>query len=244
MSRKAFDNDLVDGHAIKSFRRVKRRLKPGSNARTRVVSVSEYLKLTAIAPPHLRAIIKTAFNTGMRLGEILNLRWHHVDKENSYIRLPYGFSKEKKPKNIPINTHVEDLIRKIPRAINHDFVFTYKSKPIAECGIKRSFRTACLNAKIPYGRKCLNGTTFHDIRRTVKTNMLAAGLDKAHRDKILGHTLKGMDVHYLNPSEDSLKKAMQVYTEWLDEKIEESQKVLTKTLTKNDNSLQQDAVSY
>jgi len=53
-----------------------------------------------------------------------------------------------------------------------------------------------------------------------------------------------MDVHYLNPSEDSLKKAMQVYTEWLDEKIAESQKVLTKPLTKNENSLQQDAVGY
>jgi integrase len=83
MVNKAFDNDLVDGRAIKAFRRVKRKLKPGSNARTRVLSIGEYLKLTATAPPHLKAIIKTAFNTGMRLGEILNLRWQHVDKENS-----------------------------------------------------------------------------------------------------------------------------------------------------------------
>ena len=74
--------------------------------------------------------------------------------------------------------------------------------------------------------------------------MLAAGLDKVHRDKILGHTLKGMDVRYLNPSEVSLRKAMQVRTEWLDEKIAESQKVLTVTLTKNNNSSQQDAVRY
>jgi integrase len=244
MVNKAFDNDLVDGHAIKAFRRVKRKLKPGSNARTRIVSISEYLKLTAIAPPHLKAIIKTALNTGMRLGEILTLRWQHVDKEYSFLRLPYGFSKEKKPKNIPINSHLEDLLKSTPRAFNHDFVFTYKSKPIAECGIKRSFRTACIKAKLPYGRKCLNGITFHDIRRTVKTNMLSAGVDKAHRDTILGHTLKGMDVHYLKPSEDSLRKAIQVYTEWLDDKTAEAEKVLTKPLTKNGNSLQQDAVSY
>ncbi len=43
------------------------------------------------------------------------------------------------------------------------------------------------------------GIIFHDLRRTVKTNMLSAGVDKVYRDTILGHSLQGMDVHYMAP---------------------------------------------
>jgi len=64
-----------------------------------------------------------------------------------------------------------------------------------------------------------NGITFHDIRRTVKTNMLIAGVDKVHRDIILGHSLQGMDVHYMSPSIEDLHRAMAEYTEWFDDKL-------------------------
>jgi len=33
---------------------------------------------------------------------------------------------------------------------------------------------------------------------------------------ILGHSLQGMDVHYIQPGEKSLKQAMAVCTAWLD----------------------------
>jgi len=69
------------------------------------------------------------------------------------------------------------------------------------------------------GRKAENGFTLHDIRRTVKTNMLEAGIDKVYRDTILGHSYEGMDVHYLVPSEEALKEAMDKYTRWLDDQI-------------------------
>ncbi|UCF86377.1 MAG: tyrosine-type recombinase/integrase [Desulfobacteraceae bacterium] len=111
----------------------------------------------------------------------------------------------------------------LPRAIHHDFVLTYKSKPITQKnGYKHSFKTACKKAGIPCGRKIPNGITFYDIRRTVKTNMLNAGLDKVHRDLILGHSQQGMDTHYIVPDENSLKLAMAKYTKWLDDQIAES----------------------
>jgi hypothetical protein len=52
--------------------------------------------------------------------------------------------------------------------------------------------------------------------------MLNAGVDKVHRDIILGHTLHGMDVHYMAPSEDDLHQAMRKNTEWLDSQIPQS----------------------
>lgn len=49
--------------------------------------------------------------------------------------------------------------------------------------------------------------------------MLKAGVDKIYRDIILGHNLTEMDVHYLSPTDVDLKKAIERYTEWLDNKI-------------------------
>lgn len=34
--------------------------------------------------------------------------------------------------------------------------------------------------------------------------MLNAGVDKVNRDLILGHSLKGMDVHFMAPDDDAL----------------------------------------
>ena len=50
--------------------------------------------------------------------------------------------------------------------------------------------------------------------------MLNAGVNKVHRDVILGHSLHGMDAHYLAPTEESLKEAMESYTNWLDGQLE------------------------
>jgi integrase len=217
---KAFDNDMIGGRVLKAFRSVKRRLRKGSNARKRTLAVNEYLRLIEKSPPHLRAVITIAYNTGMRAAEIRQLIWSYIDRENGFIRLPKEITKEGKKKNIPINKHVMEIIDNIPRALNHPFVITYKGLPITQKeGLIRSFKTACTKAKIPYGRKTENGIIFHDIRRTVKTNMLNAGIDKVHRDMILGHSLQGMDVHYMVPDDDSLKGAMDKYTRWLDDQI-------------------------
>jgi integrase len=233
MVSKAFDNDLVDGRVLKAFRNVKRKLKPGGNARRRIVFVPEYLKIISVSPRHLKGIVVTAYNTGMRMGEILELRWSYVDRENEFSRLPPELPKEKKPKNIPINYHVAEVLDMVPRAIHHDFVFTYQGSSFSEGGIKRSFKTACKNAGVPYGRKTQNGITFHDIRRTVKTHLLYAGVDKVLRDAIVGHSLKGMDAHYIVLSDESLRQAMDQYTEWLDRKIEEAGKLLKTALKEN-----------
>ncbi len=49
--------------------------------------------------------------------------------------------------------------------------------------------------------------------------MVNASIDKVYRDLILGHSLLGMDVHYMAPSDDDLKNAMEKYTAWIDDQI-------------------------
>jgi integrase len=220
MITKAFDNDLVDGRTVKAFRVVKRKLRKASNARKRTLSIGEFLMLVDVAPDHLKAFLTVAFNTGMRTGELRGLKWSHIDREKGVIRLPADLVKESKDKLIPMNHHVKGVLATLPRAIHHDFVLTYQNEPIVTPGgLKNSFITACGKAGIPYGRHESNGITFHDLRRTVKTNMLSAGVDKVYRDTILGHSLHGMDVHYMSPSEEDLHGAMAKFTAWIDAQI-------------------------
>jgi integrase len=200
MVTKAFDNDLVDGRTVKAFRVIKRKLRKADNARRRTLTIEEYLKLVEVAPDHLKAFLTMAFNTGCRTGELRLLRWSHIDREKWVIRLPADVTKESQPKVIPINHHVKRLLAELPRAIHHDFVLTYRHEPIVTPGgLKNSFITSCGKAGIPYGHHEPEGITFHDIRRT-----------------ILGHSLQGMDLHYMAPSEDDLHRAMGIYTAWLD----------------------------
>ncbi|MCX6575214.1 MAG: integrase [Candidatus Aminicenantes bacterium] len=217
MINKAFDNDMIGGHIVKAFRKINRKLKRGSNARDRIVEFSEYLKLIEGATLQIRTILTIAFYTGMRKGEILNLRWPDIDRKKNMIRLAADATKEAKPKMIPISHHVRNALESLPRALRHDYVFMYRGEPITD--VRNSFETLCESAGIAHGRATKGGMTFHDIRTTVKTNMLRAGIDKALRDTILGHSLSGMDAFYIKPTEDDLHRAMDKYTRWIDRQI-------------------------
>jgi integrase len=218
MVNKAFDNDKVHGDALKPFRRLNRALKRGSNARQRILSIDEYLKIIDAAQDYLRPIIILAFNTGMRRGEILNLKWSNIDRKADVLRLNEGETKEGRKKLVPLNHHAIGALDGIIPHVHHDFVFTCNHRPLDR--VTRNFENSCKYAGVPYGRKQENGITFHDLRRTVKTNMLKAGIDKIYRDIILGHSLSGMDAYYMAPSEDDLKSVMEKYTCWLDNEIE------------------------
>ncbi|MFC1876228.1 tyrosine-type recombinase/integrase [Thermodesulfobacteriota bacterium] len=220
MITKAFYNDMVAGRILKAFNNINKKLKKGANVRKRTLTIDEYKGLILEAKSHLKAFLIIAFNTGMRRGEIRQLKWSYIDRKNDMIRLPPKIVKEGKGKAVPVNHHVEKALKGLPRALKHDFVITYKGQPIRQPGgLNRSFRTACKDAGVPFGRKADNGITIHDIRRTVKTNMLIAGVDKVFRDTILGHSLQGMDAHYISLDDKALKNAMGRYTAWLDDQL-------------------------
>jgi integrase len=233
MIYKAHDDGLLGDRIAMTFKKVKKQLKRGSNARERTMTTTEYLGLTTgkhkvktktgkeklrdNSPTHLKPILIVVLYTVMRKGELLGLKWSYIDREKGFIRLPVEMTKEGKPKSIPINRHVREVLTRLPRSLHHEYVFTYRRQRIKN--LRRSFESACKNADIPHGRKTENGLVFHDIRRTVRTNMLRAGVDKALRDTILGHSLQGMDAYYLKASDEDLKAAMDQYSTWMDAHI-------------------------
>jgi integrase len=229
MVRKAYDNDMIDDKALKAFGKVKRKLKRGENARTRIVSTDEYLRICDNAARHIEAMVTVAFNTGMRHGEIKGLRWSHVDREHGFLRLPKELTKERRARAVPINKYTKEALDNVPRAMHHDFVFTFRGKPITG-RIIHAFQKACERAGIAYGMKVKGGLRFHDLRASFKTGMLEAGVDKALRDKMVGHSLEGMDRYYLRLGDDHLRGAMDLYIEWLDEQLAQTTQNVPQTV--------------
>jgi len=219
MVTKAFDNDKIDARAVKAFRRVGRKLKKGSNARDRILTIEEYLELLNAAPVHLKGILAVAMNTGMRAGEIFSLRWSHTDWDKGFIRLPAELTKERRRKDIPINDNVKAILSTLPRHINHDFVFTYRGSPI-KTRTRRSLASAADKAGIVYGMNKEGGFRLHDLRATMDTYMDAAGVRESVRKKILGHVPQDMDQHYLRLKDEELRQGMEKYTQWLNVEVE------------------------
>ena len=97
-------------------------------------------------------------------------------------------------------------------------VLTYRGRAISH-KVRKSFVTACRGAEIPYGMKTPGGLVMRDTRRAVDTHMVSAGLQDPHRKTIVGHVLEGMDRHYVKPTDEDLRGAMDKYTAWLDGQI-------------------------
>jgi integrase len=215
----AFLEDKISGTSLKAFIRTKKQVRTGSNARTRTFNNIEFAAIMKNAKKHVCDFMIIAINTGMRLGEIRQLKWENIDNDMRFIRLDSSDTKEKKSKVIPINQNVKCVLERQLRWIHHNFVLTWGGNPIISIeGIKGGFINAANKAGILYGRDS-GGIIFHDIRRTVKTLMTRAGIEKAHRDKILGHSQQGMDRHYIVVSDQDIESAMKKYSQVIDSGI-------------------------
>ena len=171
-------------------------------------------------------------NTGMRGGEIRGLRWEFIDKK--FIKIPLELTKTRNPntkekgvKIIPISNNVRRILNEQREAMlkegaRSDIVFPLKSREIPKATLSREFMKDCQKAGIPAGRKTKDGITFHDIRTTVKTNMLNASVDGTFRDALLGHSRKGMDKHYIQIDPKDLSSHLAVYERWLNESVRQT----------------------
>lgn len=191
---KAFENDLVGGDVLKTFSRCKKTLKPGSDIRDRILNQDEFDNLLSHSNRHLSGILKTAYYTGMRRGEILGLTWDKVDMNGRAIRLTADMTKDSEARTVPICDALYDALKAIPRAIHDTHVFLYRGKPVTH--IRNGLRRACKKAGIGYGRFVQGGFIFHDLRHTFNTNMRKAGVAESVIMAITGHSTREMFDRY------------------------------------------------
>jgi integrase len=157
------------------------------NERLRYLDLPECHLLISCCEPHLKPIVITALNSGMRKGEILSLRWNMTDLKNGFILL--NRTKSGKRREIPVNATLRATLQALPRRLDVPYVFFDPStgKPYREC--KRSFATACRRAG-------LIDLRFHDLRHTFASQLIMSGIDITTVKELLGHASLKMTLRY------------------------------------------------
>lgn len=157
-----------------------------------------------MAPKHLKTILMIGLYTGMRIGEIMNLRWNHIDFKAGLIYVDKA--KSKRFRAIPIHEKLHNYLSGIgthksghivTRADNK--VFKYRE------GAKKAFKTLLVNC----GIECPKGVLFHALRHSCASWLVMSGVPIYTVGQILGHKDATTTQIYAHLAPDYLKSEME-----------------------------------
>lgn len=218
MLNRAVEWKYLKANPLQGFRQLKE--PPG---RLRYLNPEEFQNLITACSSDagLLAVVQLALYTGMRRGEILNLKWENIDLQKRLVLLEKTKTNERRI--IPINDTLAEVLKNIPRSEESkdtDIVFPGLSGNM----LSMAFRRACGKAKITNFR-------FHDLRHTFASHLTMAGYNQRTIQHLLGHKDPRMTVRYAHLSDDYLSQAVKA----LDQVFAPSKKVVpTETKKESD----------
>jgi site-specific recombinase XerD len=139
----------------------------------------------------VRNMILLSNDTGMRLGEVVNLRWKNIDLQQKLIQVSNSDdfqTKSKQDRIVPLTNRLYDVLFKIAPNIftlknNNDLVFLNWNKvKFNQDYISRCFKKAVRKLKLSEGYK------FHTLRHSYATNLVNSGASLFVVQHLLGHS--------------------------------------------------------
>lgn len=152
----------------------------------------------------LKNIFTFAFYTGMRLGEILNMKWDWIDQKQKVIILKNSTTfqtKSKKERIIPIHHNVITILSPLNK--NNEYVFNRTPEmKLNENYVSKQFKKAVRSAKLN------DDIHFHSLRHSFASNLVQRGVNLYVVKELLGHEdIKTTQV-YSHLTQDSLSIAV------------------------------------
>jgi integrase len=170
------------------------------NRGLRYLDTEEVSRLINASPTHLKPLIILAVHTGMRRGEIFDLKWEHIDLKNRLIEILD--TKNGDQRVVPINKTLLQAFLRLPRSVHTPYVFPgLNGKRLTD--IKTSF----LRSRTKAG---LEGLRFHDLRHTFASHLVMAGVDLTTVKELLGHKSIKMTERYSHLSPRHKAHAVEV----------------------------------
>jgi integrase len=169
-----------------------------NNARTRFLTEIEIEALLGECPTHLKPIVETAILSGMRLEELLSLKWEQIRNKQIYLTE----TKYSKPRQIPINGRLAEVFREVRHGnqLKSPYVFC-NSRGRRYKEIRKPFHGACRRAGI-------EDFKFHDLRHTFASHLIMQGAGLAAVGKLLGHADIKMTMRYSHLSQAHLQETV------------------------------------
>jgi integrase len=164
--------------------------------RLRFLTQEEWQRLYECLPIHQQPICLFAVLTGLRLSNVLSLRWQAVSIENSLVWVDSVDAKGGKNISVPLSLEAVEILKAQTR-YKHGYVFTYKGKPTAS--IKKGFNYAVEKAG-------LEDVTFHTLRHTWASWHVQKGTPLAVLKELGGWADMDMVMRYAHLSPTHLRQ--------------------------------------
>jgi integrase len=192
-----------------------------------VLSVEQVHAVARVAATdQLRAMILTAAFTGLRMGELLALRWRHVNFANRilHVQRNYVEGEEDSPKShrrrsVPLSDQavvaLDALRRRDHFTAPDDLVFgTTVGAHEDDDGIRDAFYAALESAGLGHLRTGDEPIVFHDLRHTFGTQCAAKGIDLRRIQAWMGHADVQTTMRYLHyvPAHDDAARLTAAFT--------------------------------
>jgi integrase len=147
--------------------------------------------------PYPPAAIKLLLLTGCRKGEIVNLRWDHVDSERECLRLP---DSKTGAKVVYLNAPARALLQELPRMADSQRVIP---------GVRANGARPAIDKVWSRVRKAagLSNVRLHDLRHSFASVGAAGGLSLPVIGALLGHKHAATTARYAHLSADPLRAA-------------------------------------
>ncbi|MFC2161580.1 tyrosine-type recombinase/integrase [Acidobacteriota bacterium] len=186
-------------------------LNEGDNRKERILTEDEEQRLMKTSSKRVKSVVFFALNTGMRLREILNIKWSQIDLDAGYIRVEN--TKSGRNRLVGINSPLLQKLQKL-RSKNTQSPYVYTNpgtkKPYGD--MRNGFQGACKRADI-------KGLRFHDLRHTFASRLVERGIDLITVKDLLGHSTVRMTERYTHSSQLSKRKAVEILAQTPAEKV-------------------------
>ncbi len=168
----------------------------------RVLKDWEFEKLYEAASSHFRPILLCAYMTGMRSGEIANLKWENVDLEDEYIEVID--TKNNESRSIPTADSLLGVLKRLNKNSESELVFTRPDGKQYKFPARWKTEWAHTLKKAGIG-KC----RFHDMRHTFTSKLIVDEKeDYATVMALTGHRDITMLQRYSHTKEEAKKAAI------------------------------------
>lgn len=198
-------------HEWKVINRVPRiRMLPGERSRDYVLSHATERLYLEIAPQPLRDVAILLLDTGLRVGEAVNLLWRDVRLEPAhgakfgYLRIVEGKSKYAK-RRLSLTSRVRAMLTARKQKSRSAWVFPGASaeKPILVTSLDHK------NAEVRKLLKLSGEFVIHSLRHTMLTRLGEAGADAFTIMRIAGHSSVTVSQRYMHPTPETLERAFE-----------------------------------